>query len=319
MKKIALLAAVLILASGTLCAIDPRLSAMGGIGIAVRGADMQSYPNPASVFFDENRKTFSFHVDVEDTLGERPIPYIPSSAMDINFIADMLTLGIEIDCFAIPRIDNTNVNLFQEAILSFNFSAGYGAFSAGIGVTGGSVQQRLDVKMDSIWDFPVQAYLSPFDRVVNSEYIQVSAGLMAVAGNFSFGMLMSNILERTDSGTEFNFKTLFSHTGFGVYYSRSRYSSRGIMNNFIYSFGVDVDSAFTDDRTINAGAELQFRLVRDSSISARAGYRASFSNFENGTISAGIGVLIRMIEVALNADFPKDEKPRAKVLLTVLF
>ena len=319
MKKIALLAAVLILAVGTLCAIDPRLSAMGGIGIAVRGADMQSYHNPAAVFFDDNRMTFSFHVDVEDTLGERPIPYVPSSAMDINFMADMLTLGIEIDCFALPRTDNSNVNLFQETILSFNFSAGIGSFSAGIGIRGGSVQQRLDVKMDSVWDFPVQAYLSPFDRVVNSEYIQVSAGLMAVAGGFSMGILMSDILERTDSGTRFNFRTLFSHTGFGIYYSRSQYSSRGIMNNFIYSIGVDLDSAFTDDRVLNAGVELQFRMVRDSSISARAGYSAPLSYFGNGTITAGLGFMFRRIELALNADFPKDEKPRAKVMLTVLF
>lgn len=319
MKKAVLLAAVLFFSLGMLCAIDPRLSAMGRIGIAVRGLDMQSYPNPAAVFFDDNRMTFAFHMDVEDTLGVRPVLYIPSSALDINFIADMLTLGIEIDCYSVARTDNSNVNLFQETILSFNYSAGIGSFSAGIGVTGGSVQQRLDVKMDSVWDFPVQAYLSPFDRVVNSEYIQVSAGLMAVAGNFSIGILMSNILERTESGTKFNFETLFSHTGFGVYYSRSQYSSRGILNNFIYSFGVDVDSAFSDDRTLNAGAELQFRMVRDSSISARLGYSATLSDFENGTVTAGLGVMIRRVEVSLNADFPKDEKPRVKVMLTVLF
>ena len=319
MKKIALFAVLLILTIGTVSAIDPRLSAMGGVGIAVRGSDMQSYPNPAAVFFDDNRMTFSFHLDMEDTLGAKPIPYIPSSSLDTIFIADMLTLGIEIDCYTIPRDDNENVNLFQEAILSFNFSAGIGAFSAGIGVTGGSVQQRLDVSMDTVWDFPVQAYLSPFDRVVNSEYIQVRAGLMAVAGNFSFGMLMSNILERTDEGTKFNFETLFSQTGFGAYYSRSQYSSRGILNNFLYSFGAEVDYVFSDYRVIRTGAELQFRMVRDSSISARAGYTAFLNDIKTGTITLGLSIMIRMIEISANLDIPANEHPRAKIIMTILF
>jgi hypothetical protein len=318
-KKLALFAVLLILTIGTLSAIDPRLSAMGGLGVAVRGADMQSYPNPAAVYFDDNRMTFSFHMDAEDTIGEESIPYIPSSSLDVLFIADMLTLGIEIDCYTIPRMDNYNVNLFQEAILSFNYSAGIGAFSAGIGVTGGSIQQRLDVTMDSFWDFPVQAYLSPFDRVVNSEFIQVRAGLMAVAGNFSFGMLMSNILERTDEGTKFNFETLFSQTGFGAYYTRSQYSSRGILNNFLYSFGAEVDYAFSEDRIIRTGAELQFRMVRDSSVSLRAGYNAFLRDFENGNLTLGLGVTIRMIELSANVDIPSGGNPRAKVILTVLF
>jgi len=318
-KKLSLFAVLMILTLSTVSAMDPRLSAMGGIGIAVRGADMQSYPNPAAVYFDDNRMTFSFHMDAEDTMGEKSIPYIPSSSLDVIFIADMLTLGIEIDCYTIPRSDSDNVNLFQEAVLSFNYSAGIGAFSAGIGVTGGSIQQRLDVTMDSFWDFPVQAYLSPFDRVVNSEYIQVRAGLMAVAGNFSFGMLMSNILERTDEGTKFNFETLFSQTGFGVYYSRSQYSSRGILNNFLYSFGAEVDYAFSDDRLIRTGAEFQFRMVRDSSVSARAGYTAVLNDMKNGTISLGLGVMIRMIELSANVDLPANQNPRAKVILTILF
>ena len=142
---------------------------------------------------------------------------------------------------------------------------------------------------------------------------------MAVAGNFSFGMLMSNILERTDEGTKFNFETLFSQTGFGAYYTRSQYSSRGILNNFLYSFGAEVDYAFSEDRIIRTGAELQFRMVRDSSVSLRAGYNAFLRDFENGNLTLGLGVTIRMIELSANVDIPSGGYPRAKVILTVLF
>ena len=59
MKKAALVIIALILATGSLWAIDPRLSAMGDIGVSVSGTKMQSYPNPAAVFFDESKFTFA--------------------------------------------------------------------------------------------------------------------------------------------------------------------------------------------------------------------------------------------------------------------
>lgn len=320
MKKAALVIIALILATGSLWAIDPRLSAMGDIGIAVRGSDMQSYPNPASVFFDDNRMTFTFHLDVEDTLGYKSLPYMPSSSVDVNFVADMITLGLSIACIT-DNFNETNnhVNLFQKTELNVNFSIGTGAFSAGIGITGGSSQQRLDVVMNSIWDFPVQAYFSPFDRVANSEFIQVSAGFMTIWKDFSFGIRLADILGKDGSSTVLNFQTLFSHAGAGIYYSKSKYSSRGVINPFVYSLGVDVDYIFSEARSLSAGGEVMYRLARDSSIFARAGYKAYLSNLGDGTITAGMGATFRKIEVSLNGDFPVGGIPRAKVILTLLF
>ena len=320
MKRALALTILIVLTMAFTWALNPRLSAMGRIGIGVSGYDMQSYENPASVFFDDNRTTFSFHTDIEDTIGQEKWPYLPSSTMDVQFVADMITMGLNISFLSENfREDSKHVDLYQKATLNVNFSAGYKFISGGIGVTGGSTQQRLDVQMDEILDFPLQAFLSPFDRVVNSEFIQVSAGLMAKFGNLSVGMLMANILGKDGAETIFNWDTLFSQTGVGAYWSRSQYSSRGRLNQFIYSVGVDFDYLFSDERRMNSGAEIQFRMVRDSSIFLRGGYTAKLSDMGNGTITMGFGADIRMIELAVNADFPINGDPRAKVVFTLLF
>lgn len=320
MKRAFASAILIILTTAVLWALNPRLSAMGRIGIAVSGTDMQSYDNPAAVFFDDNRTTFTFHADMEDSMGREVWPYLPSSNIDVQFVADMITMDLSVEFYSNNfRTDTKHVDLYQQATLNVNFAAGYKHFSGGIGVTGGSTQQRLDVAIEKIWDFPVQAFLSPFDRVVNSEFIQVSAGLMAKYGNLSIGMLMANILGKDGANTIFNMDTLFSQTGVGVYWSRSQYSSRGRLNNFIYSFGIDFDYLFTDDRRINAGAEFQFRLIRDSSVFLRSGYTAKLTEMDKGTITVGMGATIRMFEIALNADFPIGEYPRSKIVFTLLF
>ena len=173
--------------------------------------------------------------------------------------------------------------------------------------------------MATIWDIPMQAYLAPFDRVANSEFIQVSAGFMAVWKEFSLGVRLADILGKEETGTVLNFRTLFSHTGVGLYYTRDKYSSRGVTNTFVYSFGVDVDYIFSEARTVRTGGELQFRMARDSSICARAGYSAFLSNLRDGTVTAGIGADFRKFELSLNADFPIGGYARAMVVLTLLF
>ena len=310
----------MVLATASAWALNPRLSAMGGIGIGVSGVDMQSYENPAAVFFDENRTTFNFHTEVEDTLGAKAWPYLPASSFDVLFVADMITMGLDIQITSDNfREDTGHVDIFQKATLNVNFSAGYRFFSAGIGVTGGSTQQRLDVAMDNLWDYPLQAFLSPFDRVVNSEFIQVSAGLMVDVGNLSVGMLMANILGKDGATTTFTWDTLFSQTGIGAYWSRSQYSSRGKLNHFIYSVGLEFDYLFTENRRMNAGAEIQFRVVRDTSLFVRGGYTAKLNDMGGGMVTAGLGASVRMFEFALNADFPIGGLPRAKTVVTVLF
>jgi hypothetical protein len=92
------------------------------------------------------------------------------------------------------------------------------------------------------------------------------------------------------------------------------------MNNLVYSAGAEVRNIFKPaERTLNAGAEVRLRFVRDSGVSVRAGYSALTESLGNGTVTAGIGVTLGHFEFAGNADFPIGGHPVLRASVTALF
>lgn len=327
---------ILTIAAASAYASDPRLAAMGGVGIGVSGSSMQSFPNPASVYFDDSDYTFAIRGRLSDTLGVSRIPYLPNSDTNLLFVADLISIGLELTFESVnptEKEDGHHVDLIQHTSLNVNLGAGYGHFSAGVGIYGGSLQQRLDVPMSLPWDFPIQSVFAPFDRVVNSEFIQVDVGLMFRYGQLSIGLLLDDVLDNGDGSTTLTWASLLYESGIGIYWSRQEYSSRGKANSLIYSFAFDANGKITEQIesgnrrklklgfVYNAGAELTYRMVRDSRVSLRAGYKAASNELLNGTWTAGLGVSIRRMELALNATIPtrKDEHVSVAAYLTLLF
>ena len=311
MKRLLACLILILIASAFAFALDPRLSAMGDIGIGVSGNNMQSYPNPAAVFFDESDFTFAIRGRFSETLGVAPIPYLPNSQTDVLFVADLIAMGIDVSFESVNPTDEEDghhVDLIQHTSLNVNLGAGYGFFSAGVGITGGSSRQRLDVPMSLLWDFPVQSIFAPFDRVVNSEFIQVDVGMMFRFGQLSVGLLLDDVLDNSGASTTLTWASLLYESGMGVYWSREEYSSRGKANNLLYSFALETNATFLEEQRkydflVKVGAELTYRLVRDSKVSLRAGYRAPAKTPADGICTAGLGVSIHKLEFALNTEF----------------
>lgn len=317
----AAIAVIMLLACATVSAAgsDPRLSAMGGIGVAVTGRNVKSYPNPASLFFDEQDFTFAFRLDTSDTFGVSSLPYLPASGFNSFFCADMISFSLAVlfDS-ANPRVTG-NVDIYQTTSIDIDLTIGYGYISAGLGITGGSVRQRVDVPVDSYPEVANQCLLTKFDRVVNSEFIRVSAGIMLSYSQFSFGLLLDNILDKSGTRTTFNSQTLFGETCIGIYYSRPEYSKRGKMNYFVWSAGADICNLFQkEERSLNAGAELTFRFVRDFNVSLRSGYSARFNDFEEGTWTFGVASLVRNIQIDSDITLYSAEPPVVNVAVTVM-
>ena len=292
---------------------------MGDVRIGVSGTNMQSYPNPASVFFGQSPFTFAVRGRVSDTLGVSSVPYLPNSDLNVLFVADLITMGIDLSFESVnptEKDDGHHVDMLQHTSLNVNLGAGYGFFSIGVGINGGSRRQRLDVPMSQVWDFPIQSVFAPFDRVVNSEFIQVDVGMMVKFGQFSVGLMLDDVLDNSGAGTSLTWMSLLSQTGVGVYWARQEYSSRGKANSFIYSFAFDANGTATEvydegnkrslkfSFVFNGGAELTYRMVRDSGMSLRFGYKAASEELAKGIFTAGIGVSIRKLEFALNASIP---------------
>ncbi len=321
MKRAAVAILVLCLSMTAAMAVDPRLEAMGGIGIGVSGSNMHSYPNPAAVFFDENDFTFAFSGYLGDEVGGDSWPYLPTGAISAMFAAEMITMGLDVSLIT-GNYDSVHdhVDSYLSSSLNVNFSAGYGHVSAGVGVSGGSVRQRLDVEMNTIADLVMQTIMAQYDRVVNSEYIQVDAGFMMKFNQLSVGMLLDDVLDKDGASTTFSLSSLLSDAGIGVYWSRAEYSARGRMNNFLFSGGIELKKIFSfQELGMNVGGEVRFRMVRDSSISLRAGFYSALNSMEEGTLTAGAGVIFRDLDVALNICWPFGEMVSLKAYATLLF
>ena len=302
-----------------LCAYDPRLAAMGGIGVGVSGTGMLSYVNPAAVFFDDNQYTFALSASLADVVGLDPWPCNPASSLEALFTASLVTAGIDISYNAVNRRDDAHVDVVQDVRLDVDISAGYGIVSAGVGVTGGSRMQRLDVPMAELSDFAVQTLFAPFDRVVNSEYIQLRAGVMLSLGQFYIGMLMDDLLQKKDSGMVFEWDAIFKGSGTGVYWSSPEFSARGRMNNLVFSAGAEVRNIFKpEERRLCSGAEVRFRFTRTSGVSLRAGYTSLLRNLGGGTVTAGAGADLTHLTVSLNAEFPIGGNPVVRATVIAL-
>ena len=326
-----LICLILILATAAAAAYadDPRLSAMGDAGVGYSGANMQSYPNPAAVFFNESDFTFGFRGMVSDTLGAGHVPNLPYSNLNVLFVADLITMGIDVSFESVnpnEKDDGHRVDIIQHTTINVNLGAGYKFFSVGVGITGGSLRQRLDVPMGLLWDFPVQSVFAPFDRVFNSEFIQVDAGMMFRFGQFSVGVLLDDVLDNSGAQTTITWGSLFFGTNVGIYWSREEYSSRGKANNLLYSFAFEADIDYSKDYRefdifFKSGAELTYRLVRDSSVSLRMGYKAMQDDLQHGIITAGLGMSIRRLEFALNGNIPLKQSEHMSVCayMTLLF
>lgn len=273
--------------------VGPRLSAMGGVGIAVLDSS-QTYPNPASVYFYDGDYSFILGADLSDTVGVASWPYVPYTAIKGAFTGQRMALDFSVSFDSQNPRENGNVDVYETTTIDVNLSAGYGPVSVGLGISGGSVRQRLDVPMANLGDYVMQNFMSRFDRVVNSEFMQVRTGFLFRSGQFSFGILLDNILDKDGAKTTFNLETLFAHAGIGAYWSRPEYSKRGQMNHLVYSAAIEFDNLFRNSaRCINLGGELKFRFVRDFSVCIRAGFSGVFHDMSKSVWTLGFGMDMR--------------------------
>ena len=64
--------------------------------------------------FDENTFTFAVYTALSDTAAKHSIPYLPGTSSGVLFVADMITIGIEMNLQSRNfREDTGNVDLFR--------------------------------------------------------------------------------------------------------------------------------------------------------------------------------------------------------------
>ncbi len=293
---------------------DARLESMGSIGIAVSDTRHPTIINPASLYFFEEEHLLVINGQYLDSFlpnsGET-FPSLPTSSLNASFIGKMISfsIGFDYNVELNGTVDEIKYyNLYQKSEIKLNLSAGIGNFSAGIGVSGGSSKQRANVPIhrnSAMFDFLAQTFLSSYDRVLDSEFLQINLGIMFKSGGLSIGFLCDNILDNNGSKTSVSWESFISETGIGIYYASDEYSKRGRLNMFNYSAGLEIRNVFTSEtRALNAGAEVALILAKNYGFYFRTGYQASFKSFDLGTHSIGLGAQLNNLELYANAHFP---------------
>ncbi len=293
---------------------DARLEAMGSIGIGVSDSRHPTVKNPASLYFFEEDRAFIINGQYLDAFlpnsGET-FPSLPSAGFNASFLGKMIsfTLGFDYYTEANGTIDGIKYyNIYQETEIKLNLSAGYGMFSAGIGISGGSSKQRSGAAIHNntaLADFFIQTFLTSYERLLDSEYLQINLGLMFKSGGLSIGLMCDNIMDNDGSKTTISWDSFMSEAGIGIYYALDEYGKRGRLNLFNFSVGAEVDNIFTKEtRALNAGFELAFMLAKDYCLYFRSGYKALFNDFDLGTHSFGFGAQLNNVEFYANAYFP---------------
>ncbi len=293
---------------------DARLEAMGSIGIAVSDDRHPNVTNPASLYFYEDDQIFILNGQYLDSFllnSKETFPTYPGAGFTGSFIGKMISFSIGFDHNVELSGAGESVkyyNIFQESEIRLNLSAGLGGFSAGIGIYGGSSKLRSNVpihKNSAAFDFFSQTFFTTYDRMLDSEFLQMNVGFMFKTGGLSVGILCDDILEIDGSKTSLSFDSFVSQAGIGLYYASSEYGRRGRLNTFGYSGGLEITNLFTGkNRSLSAGLELYLLLAKDYSLYFRMGYKALFRDFSFGTHSIGLGVQLNTVELNANAFFP---------------
>lgn len=293
-----------------------RLDTMGGIGIAAKGGAFSFFRNPASLFFNEGGSRLLFEGELGDsfsTSGEEFIPANPVTHLNGMVSGGMISCRISLD-YTVDKDrrmgDVWNCNAYQTSEINLQLAAGYGGFGAGIGILGGSKSQRISIEVDpqkAISDYITECFFGPYDRVSNSEFLQINVGMMYSFGSLCAGVIFDNVLDKTGNKTSVSMDSFFSETGIGVFYTRPEYNNLGHLNLWGYSIGADISKLLApEERTLHLGGELTYRLMGSYSISILAGYNSVLRTIGDGVLSVGGSADIGVIRLTLGLDFPTN-------------
>lgn len=281
---------------------------MGILGVAVVD-DTQTFPNPAALYFYNTEHTFLFDVSTSELL-DLAGPYIPALEFRGSFTSERMAVDLDVSYTTDKSQGMGLVDIFQTTKINFMLSYGFKSFSAGFGISGGSVRQRLNAPMKGVVDYINQFYLSQFERKIDSEFLQARGGFMFKGQNLNIGLLLDDVFSKVGNKTTADLKSILSKASLGFYYSRDEYSKRGAMNNLVYSVSAELENVFEGNtRRLNIGGELDLRLVRNFAISLRMGFSGLLAQIRVQDWVVGLGIDMPRLRLSVNMSFPYAHKP----------
>lgn len=318
MKKLICLLTVFISFLPLFALENPYAQSMGLTSLAMTDSEIASFVNPAQTYFFDNSHSFEFTLRSSDNWGKG---MLSNPGFDINgvFAAKRISVGFSSRLNSVPIAANT-YNITNESELDVTAAYGFKFFSAGVGVTAGStkVRKNLDIRHDRrLFDLIKNSFFEEFNRIKDSEYITVRAGVQFKFKQLSIGAVVNNLVD----GSESNAPAWGERVNLGFFWQQDKFAERGQLKPFVLSAGVEFLKMASSKCELRAGFDATIQLVRDYTISVRAGLAAPIAHFSKGNQIISVGAKLKMIDCSFSLIFPYEKNNKdfyARANLTVL-
>ncbi len=306
---------------------DYRQDSMGYTGASVSGNRASNFRNPASLFFNDGRDSFTFDFGGWDTYKEykgAPFPFLPGGDLRLRYAGNNVSVGLVLETMLEDRNEYENGGRYYNSnhILTVDacFSIGWKYFSAGLGISAGSIWARdnLFIKDSNRFvDLFLNMVAENYTRLNGSESVNIRMGVQANYENYTFGFLLPSVFSYFSSEIYFDMLDMLKGSQVGLSYRGNRYSGRARLQTLVIDGAVEVHNLGFNGRTLNAGAELTLQIMSDYSVSLRGGYEAPLNDLANGLITLGLGGFLRSVNINIFCDWKLKEYKYIKYGLTV--
>ena len=168
-----------------------------------------------------------------------------------------------------------------ELALSYSF---FNHFSIGARLGGGNSVARLKKRMTGFLDAAGNAWFSSYEQMTGSERFNMNVGTLIYFDNFTFGLVMDDLIETGDSNY---LRHLVSNTTFSLSYRGSVYNSDGDLKYLVPRVSVDARGiGFTGERSISIAADLTLQLLKN--VLLDTGVRYSYMVSSSDAVSSSV-------------------------------
>ncbi len=306
---------------------DYRGNSMGFTGASVSGNTGSYFRNPASLFFHDQEDAFTFSFGLWDTYLESngaPFPFLPGGDMRARYAGNNVSVSLVLETLLEDRNRMEDGGRFYNSdhVLDVDacFSVGWKYFSAGLGISAGYIWSRDNVFVkdsNRIQDLFLNMVAENYTRLIGSENANIRAGVQANYENYTLGILFPSVFGYYGSEIHFDLLDTVKGTDLGLSYRGNRYSGRARLRALVLDGAVEVHNVGNSRRTLAGGAELTLQIMADYTVSIRMGYEAPFTDLLGGTFTAGLGALLRNVNINILSEWDIGLENRIKYGLTV--
>lgn len=280
------------------------------------------FENPARLFFYNQARTLGADVKFgfSPVLENEPYFSTPYLGAKAEFTSKYAQAGVSLDIsFADRNKDQDTIyyNIYNNVKFNVGAAYGYKAIGGGFLLEAGAKLQRLNCPISStspVLDFFNQALFAEYDRVQNSEYTNLKAGLGIEVAPVSFYVLVPSVMTYTDGNTNFDIKNTYEDLEVSLGYTSDRFGTRGRLRTLVFDAEATVSSVFEEsERALDLAAAFTLQLSRDRNICFSGSYKGPlFDDSEAKTYYYGsLSYTAEKLVFTLEATVPADKAERS--------